>query len=90
MALYESESDEQGYSSLVFCNDTSLLIEGWSPFQVKSGSYANHLPSNGRMSPSKGFQKGQLQEVEWQVNSDPQINFVSLYIKGVQDLFNLK
>lgn len=28
--------------------------------------------------------------VEWQVNSDPQINFVSLYIKGVGDLFNLK
>lgn len=28
--------------------------------------------------------------VEWQVNFDPQINFVSLYIKGVQDVFNLK
>lgn len=28
--------------------------------------------------------------VEWHVNSDPQINFVSLYIKGVKDLFNLK
>lgn len=30
-----------------------------------------------------GLPERTVLEVEWQVNSDPQINFVSLYIKGV-------
>lgn len=38
----------------------------------------------------QGLPERTVPGVEWQVNSDPQINFVSLYIKGVRDLFNLK
>lgn len=44
---------------------------------------------SGRVQLSKGFGEDSP-GAEWQVHSDPQINFVSLYIKGVRDLFNLK
>lgn len=50
---------------------------------------------------SQGFQKsGTVHYIQyvarkgvhlawWQINTDSQINFVSLYIKGVRNLFNL-